>query len=297
MDLHLHTYYSDGSESPEDLVARAHSMGLQTIAITDHDGIGALPRGARAAEALGLHLVPGLEFSAELYLDDLADPTEIHTMHILGYFIDPAAPALARRMEDIIRKRNDRNDRICRAFEQKGILLKPEDLLNSSGGGFVGKRSFAEALVAKGLAGSVTEVFASEDLMGDPIIRSIHKEKTPARKAVELIHQAGGLAFLAHPFQLGYPGLVDAPEGFRQRLALVIARLKELGLDGLESYYPTHDPDMTRFLLDRADEQGLLSSIGSDDHGPGVRKVKKMGSFQVQADPARLAWVEERLRG
>jgi len=291
IDLHLHTHYSDGSESPEDLVARARKEGLRTIAVTDHDGIDGVPAAVKAGDALGLRVVPGLEFSAEWVLESSGANGEIHTLHILGYGIDLKNDLLDQKMQKIRNSRADRNLRLRHAFLEKGISVGQDVLESYSPGGFVGKRSFAETFVKMGLASSLEEAFASERLMGDPLIRSIRKVKTSAEEAIRIIHAAGGKAFLAHPFQLSYPSLARDPGGFSDRLALVVRALGDLGLDGVECYYPTHDADRTAYALALADRNGMMVSIGSDDHGPNVRKVKKIHSFQVEADLRRLRWV------
>ena len=292
IDLHLHTHYSDGTESPEELVERAYREGLRTIAITDHDGIDGVPGALRAAASLGIRVIPGLEFSAEWEREDLSGEKEKHTIHVLGYGIDLESKALQDKMAQIRKSRAERNEKLYRAFLEKGIELGQEELEADSPGRFVGKRAFAATFVRKGLAESIEEAFASAHLMDDPLIRSIRKEKTSAGEAIGIIHQAGGKAFLAHPFQLGYPSLITDPDGFRARLALVVRRLQALGLDGLECYYPTHDRERTDFLLTLADQNALLASIGSDDHGPQARKIKKIHAFQTEADPARLQWID-----
>ncbi len=291
IDLHLHTHYSDGSESPEDLVARAYREGLRTIAVTDHDGIDGVPGAIRAGEALGLRVIPGLEFSAEWLFESSAADGELHTIHILGYGIDLGNDLLKEKMQEIRSSRADRNRRLRHAFREKGISIGQRELESYSPGGFVGKRSFAETLIKMGLASSLEDAFASEHLMSDPRIRSIRKVKTSAEEAIRIIHAAGGKAFLAHPYQLSYPSLIRDPGGFSDRLALVTAALRQLGLDGLECYYPTHDADRTAYVLTLADRNGMLVSIGSDDHGPNARKIKKIRSFQVEADPRRLSWI------
>lgn len=293
VDLHLHTNYSDGTENPGELVERAWREGLRTIAVTDHDGIGGLQEAACAAQALGIRVIPGLEFSVELLSGDLPEGPELHTMHILGYGIDPRSRPLLDKMEEILRNRAERNARLCRAFREKGIDIRPEELTAGSPGGFAGKRTFAALFLEKGLAESMEEAFTSERLMDDPLIRSIHKEKTSAGEAIRIIGQAGGKAFLAHPFQLGYPSLILDPSGFRSRLASIVRELSSLGLDGLECYYPTHDQGMTDFLLDLADRNGLLVSVGSDDHGPHARKIKKIHALQTEVDLGRLDWIDK----
>ena len=190
IDLHLHTHYSDGSESPEDLVARARKEGLRTIAVTDHDGIDGVPAAVKAGDALGLRVVPGLEFSAEWVLESSGANGEIHTLHILGYGIDLKNDLLDQKMQKIRNSRADRNLRLRHAFLEKGISVGQDVLESYSPGGFVGKRSFAETFVKMGLASSLEEAFASERLMGDPLIRSYAKSR-PLRKS-DPDHSCGG---------------------------------------------------------------------------------------------------------
>lgn len=292
IDLHLHTNYSDGIESPEEIVRRAHRMGLQTIAITDHDGIGAVELARAEGEKCGIKVISGIEFSTTfLYPDDI-DDGEVHYLHILGYGIDLENQNLKLKMADLIKKRMLRNKEMQHAFSESGIFITDEELKENSPSGYVGKASFARAFVKKGLAKRPEEAFSSENLMKRPCIRAIAKKETSAQEAIKIIHEAGGKSFLAHPLQLFYPSLRSAPEGFRKRLTSILEQLKDHGLDGLECYYPTHDPAQTAYLLALADQIGLLVSIGSDDHGPNVRKVKKMRSFMVPAEASRLNWVE-----
>jgi 3',5'-nucleoside bisphosphate phosphatase len=293
IDLHLHTNYSDGTLSPLQVVKRAKDCGLNIIAITDHDGIGGVQEAREEGERLGIRVISGVEFSTEFFYapDDL--PPEGHSMHMLGYNIDLKDAVLSHKMEEILQNRKDRNQRMLFALTQKGLQISEEELTDDSPSGYVGKITFARALAGKGWAEDPYEAMKSRTLLQAPDIKSIRKSKVNAAEAIKIIHQAGGVAFLAHPFQLDYPSLFDAPQGFRQRLAAVINRLKAAGLDGLEAYYPTHDPEQTEFLLDLADRNALLVSIGSDDHGPMTRKIKKIHSFQVEADLKRLAWITE----
>jgi predicted metal-dependent phosphoesterase TrpH len=293
IDLHLHTHYSDGLESPEELVARASRSGLRTIAVTDHDGIGGVQAAVDAGAGPGIRVIPGIEFSAEWIGGEAFGVEEAHTIHVLGYGIDLDSTTLTGKMREMLNNRAKRNEKLRRVFRKKDIDLSSSDLQEDSRGGFVGRRSFAAALVRKGYAASIEEAFSSGHLMGDPSVRAIRKEKINAEEAIRIIHAAGGKAFFAHPFQLEYPSLGQNQEGLRERLSYVVRSLAALGLDGLECYYPTHDQDETEFLLALADECGLLVSIGSDDHGPGARTVKRMHSFQVEVDVNRLRWIDE----
>ena len=291
IDLHLHTNYSDGIQSPQDVVRRAKSCGLDVIAITDHDGIGGVKSAQEEGQRIGVRVISGVELSAEFSYAAFDSASEMHEMHILGYNMKLDSLALSDKMEDILRRRRDRNERLRSAFMEKGITISEDELKRHSPSGYVGKVSFARALAGKGFASDIREAFTSKKLLQAPEIKSIRKVKTAAGEAINMIHQAGGLAFLAHPFQLSYASLTDDPQLFRERLALILAELKILGLDGLECYYPTHDQEQTDFLLRLADLNGFLVSIGSDDHGPDVRKIKKIHSLQVEADLKRLEWI------
>lgn len=293
IDLHLHTNYSDGVESPEEMVRRAQRLGLKTIAITDHDGIGGVVRARLEGEKIGVKVVSGLEFSTTLFFPNDSFDGEEHHIHMLGYGIDLKNQCLTLKMTDLIQKRMLRNKKMQNVFAESGIVFTDEELKENSPSGYVGKVSFARVLLEKGYTKSFEEAFLSEKFMRSPSIRVIRKEKTEAQEAIRIIHEAGGKAFFAHPFQLSYPSLMEDGKGFSARLFLVLKQLKEDGLDGLECYYPTHDQAQTDCLLALADQIGLLVSVGSDDHGPGVRKIKEMNSFQVSVDAKRLEWIKE----
>lgn len=292
IDLHLHTNRSDGEEDPSALVARAHASGLRTIAVTDHDGTDGVEEAIEAGMRLGMRVIPGVELSTR-WTDAAHESGEVeYTMHLLGYGIDIHHDALAGRIGYVLAKRAERNERLRRALQDLGVSVPEAVLARHAAGEFVGRRTFAAALVELGYVKSADEAFASAELLGHPEIRSIKKEKICAEEAIALLHDAGGKVFLAHPFQTGFSPKERHPDGVLQALLAIIPRFAEMGLDGIEAYYPTHDEEGTNFLLQLADDYGLLVSIGSDDHGPCAREVKRIGSFQAQIDTGRLAWVE-----
>jgi predicted metal-dependent phosphoesterase TrpH len=278
IDLHLHTNYSDGIESPQEIVRRARRLGLKKIAITDHDGIGGVELARAEGEKIGVKVISGLEFSTTFFYPSDSLDGEEHYMHILGYGIDLANRHLTLKMKDLIEKRTMRNKKMQRAFSESGIPITDEELTENSPSGYVGKVSFARVFVKKGLISRPEEAFSSENLMRSPFIRAIRKDKTQAQEAIKIIHEAGGKAFVAHPFQLFYSSMTKNPESYRKRLYSVLEQLKFYGLDGLECYYPTHDQEQTDYLISLADKLGLLVSVGSDDHGPNVRKIKKINN-------------------
>ncbi|NCB41230.1 MAG: PHP domain-containing protein [Clostridia bacterium] len=292
IDLHIHTNFSDGIESPERTVRRAQSVGLRTIAITDHDGVGGVKLACAEGEKVGVKVISGVEFSATFFYPPSSLDGEDYSVHILGYGIDLENQVLTLKMKDLMEKRASRNKKMQEAFSASGIALTQQELMEDSPSGYVGKASFARAFVKKGLVQSPEEAFLLETLMENPSIKAIRKDKTQAEEAIRIIHEAGGKAFLAHPFQLSYKTLSNDPKGLNEKIFLALQHLKKCGLDGVECYYPTHDQEKTDYLISLADQIGLLVSVGSDDHGPNVRKIKKMHSFRTDIDLNRLKWIE-----
>ena len=295
-DLHLHTYYSDGKESPSVVVRRAKKAGLDVIAITDHDGMGGVEEAVEEGKRIGVQVVRGVEFSAEYAKDVPGFEGCTHYMHILGYGMDPADPELKAVLDYIQERRVWRNEKLRQVFEELGYPMTMEELKAHSINGFVGKVSFARILAERGFCRDPHEAFRSPQLLAHPKIKAVHRYKISAQEAIRVINKAGGKAFFAHPFQLSFRPAREEPEDvYRRRQEAVISSLKELGLAGIECWYPTHTPEQTAYLLGLAERLGMLVSKGSDDHGENARPVKKMGNFSTEADLSMLKWVEEYL--
>lgn len=289
-DMHLHSYYSDGADSPAKLVWRAKAAGIDVISITDHDGMDGVEEGVAAGRDLGIGVVRGVEFSCR-YSGSFGEWDEVH---ILGYGMDPSNEPLRDLLAFIREKRVERNVALREKFVELGYPMSREELMVYSENGFVGKVSFAKLLVERGVARSVDEVFKSEELLRHPEVRKIRKYKLPAEDAITAIKDAGGIAILAHPFEFpARRGERSDGEAFRTTLRLLVDKLAETGLVGIECYYPTHSEDQTDYLLGIARDVGLLVSKGSDDHGEGVRRSKLMGKYAVSADLSVLQWIED----
>ncbi len=293
-DLHLHTYYSDGREAPAVVVQRAKKAGHDVIAITDHDGMDGVEEAVEEGKRLGIHVVRGVEFSAEH-----ADPVPgfegcSHFMHILGYGMDPENPDLKKALHYIQVRRETRNEKLRQVFTDMGYPMTMEQLKAHSINGFVGKVSFARLLTDMGASRDPWEAFRSPELLSHPRIKAVHRYKISAAEAIRVINAAGGRAFFAHPFQLSFrPPREETDEVYRRRQRAVILALRDLGMAGIECWYPTHTPEQTAYLLAMAKEFGMLASRGSDDHGENARPIKKMGNFAVEADLSMLQWVED----
>lgn len=294
-DMHMHSFFSDGSQSPEEMVARAKAFGYSYCALTDHDGTGGVERALAEGKRIGIRVIRGIEFSSDYTAALPGFPVNRYYMHILGYDFDPANKALKEALEYIRHRRFIRNEEVRKAFADRGIEISLEELDAYTPNDFVGKPSFARVLISRGLVSSIDEAFSDERYLGASEIRAIRKDKISAPDAISLIRDAGGLTFFAHPYQLSYrsTGDNDTEDIYRQKLSLVVAGLAALGMRGIEACYPTHSPDQRDFAIDLAKANGLLVSRGSDDHGLGVRPVKKMGNFKAEIDSSLLAWVTE----
>lgn len=258
-DLHLHTIFSDGTYSPEELALRAREQGLGIVALTDHDTAEGCPRMAAACRAQGLEFITGTELTCEL---------EGHELHLLGYFIDPANPPLGRAMRQFQAVRQQRIREMVRQLNALNIPLTAESVLDLANCQSPGRPHVARALVEGGVCRTVDEAFERFLKRGRP--GWVPKFKIGAEDAIGLIHGAGGLAALAHP------GL--------NRSDHLIPRLIEAGLDGLECFHSKHGPGVTRQYLGLAAQWGLLVTGGSDCHGltkgaPLIGTVKLAGEY------------------
>ena len=295
-DLHLHTWYSDGRDAPAVVVQRAKAHGIDVMAITDHDGMGGVEEAVAEGKRLGVQVVRGVEFSAEYAEDVPGFEGCTHYMHILGYGMDPEDPGLKEALDFIRERRVWRNEQLRQVLAGLGWPMTMEELKAHSINGFVGKISFARVLAERGACAHPYDAFRDANLLANPQVKAVHRYKIPAADAIRVISGAGGRAFFAHPFQLSFkPGREEPDAVYRQRQEAVIRALRDLGMAGIECWYPTHTAEETAYLLDLAKRLGMLVSRGSDDHGENARPVKIMGNYAVEADLYMLQWVEEYL--
>lgn len=247
-DLHTHTFFSDGTTSPEDNVAQALAVGLSGLAVTDHDTTAALDRARAAAEGTALEVVPGVEFSAEL---------EGGSVHVLGYWIDPADPTLSTEMERVRAQRDRRAADMVERLNALGIPVTLEGVRAHAGQAPIGRPHIAAAVVDTGAARDVDEVFSTWLYDGGPAY--VPKYAVTPQRAVGLIRGAGGVAVLAHPGLYGRDGHgIDEP-------ALDV--MVEAGMAGLEVDHPAHPPATRLHYRDLARHHGLVTVAGSDFHG------------------------------
>jgi predicted metal-dependent phosphoesterase TrpH len=249
VDLHVHTTASDGLVAPAGIVRAALDLGLRVISITDHDSVEGVAGAIDAARGTALEVLPGVELSVRA--DDGAD------VHLLGYLIDHTDPFLLQALERLRAARFDRAAAMVGALAGAGHRVGLDAVLGHAAGGAVGRVHVARALVEAGSVTDVEQAFA--ELIGRNGPFYVHKASFSAREALALIHDAGGVAVLAHP---GVTGEGD------------VVRLVDLGLDGIEAYHAEHTPAQRAHFASVAKRFGLVTTGGSDFHGPGMRSAR-----------------------
>src|SRR5205809_472232 len=216
VDLHCHSIASDGTMTPAEVVRLAADSGLSALSLTDHDTIAGIDEASAEAKRLGIDFLPGIEISS-------AYPRP-GTMHLLGYGIDPHSPDLTAMTRRLVTARDERNIRVVEALQQQGVAITMDEVLTISGGGVTGRPHIAQVLMRKGYVSSIRDAF--NKYLGQSGSTYFDKEQLSPRRAIEMIRQAGGIAVLAHPVQLG-------KENYAQ-LENAIKELVDLGLGGVE---------------------------------------------------------------
>ncbi len=268
-DLHTHSTASDGQYRPSALVQLAKKRGLEVLALTDHDTVDGLGEAVRTGNALGLRVIRGIEFSAQEY----------HTFHILGYDIDPAAPALAALCQDMKASRDERSLRIIAFLREKGVEIPLAEVEDLAGGKIVGRPHFAQVLVRHGFVASSREAF-DRYLDTEEFHLHVERPKPPVRTCIEIIKAAGGMASLAHPYQIR---IGDA------ELEALVRELAGYGLDAIECFYPRHSAAQEAFYLRLTEQFGLHATGGSDFHGERVKPDIALAAIKLD-----LEWLWDR---
>lgn len=265
VDLHTHSIYSDGTESPKELVELAVSANIHALAITDHDTMEGCREAQTAGKQYDIHIVPGLEVSC------------IHgpfSLHILGYGIDPEDDTLVEKLQLLQDGRRERNRKILSRLAELGIEIPEHELLTSSVCGQAGRPHIARLLVEKNIVNGMDHAFRLYLAKGKPAYAE--RFSFSAAETIEFIHDAGGVAVLAHP------GALDPAMRIQPRL---IRELVQRKLDGLEVYHPTHSKKTQKKLRNLADRYNLLQTGGSDYHGGNRRSEGLAGGKENICPP------------
>lgn len=258
-DLHMHTTYSDGKLTPEELIAAAKAAGLRYIAITDHDTVDGVAHlyENNYLPCKGIRIIPGLEFSAH-------HPTQ--EIHILGYNIDIYNREIVDKLNDVSEARWTRFSEMVEKLQKLGYDIRETDVLTVAGASkSISRSHIGRVLVKKGYFPTVRDAFSELLQKGKPAY--VPHYRLEVGEIIELIHQAGGMAVLAHPKLIFDDAIVE--------------NICQQGIDGMECFYPQHDETDTKKYLEMAERYHLKPSGGSDFHGFPTRFPTEVGVFTV----------------
>lgn len=246
IDLHMHTTFSDGTSTPEQLVSMVRESRLAAFAITDHDTLQGYQAALRVLTDDDPELVPGVELSVTIENGD---------MHILAYLVDPDNAKLQKTLDGFRQHRDERGKAMVDKLNALGIEVTYEDVDKQADGAVVGRPHVARAIHARGNTRYYEEAF--ERYIGYDGPAYVPKSNFTPAQAIDLIHEAGGLAVLAHP-------AIDNKEKY-------IEMLIDLGLDGIEVYHSFHNQSHIDRYKHLAQRYRLLPTGGSDFHGSNGR--------------------------
>ena len=262
IDLHTHTTASDGRCTPGELVARAAAAGVTVLSVTDHDTVAGCEAAAGACEAADIEFVPGIEITA---VRDEAD------VHVLGYFIDPRSSALRVFLTEQRQRRFDRVGRMIARLARLGLRLDADAILRPAVDDptrAVGRPWIARALVAAGYVQTTNEAFTSWLSRGRPGF--VPREGAAPDNVIARIHDAGGLASMAHPGLIGRDNWIPG--------------LAASGLDAIEAFHTDHDADAIARYRAMAQRLTLAVSGGSDYHGDESHGAAHPGNVSLPRD-------------
>lgn len=260
VDLHCHSTYSDGTMKPERLLRYAKELGVEVLALTDHDTVKGIDD--FLSHDTDVIRVPGVEISVD----------EKGTFHLVGLFIDHKDSALRTSLDKLITARRERNEKMFKKLS--GIIgeeVREEDISDGNEGE-IGRPHIAQFLLNKRVVLSRQEAFDKYLAKGRPVY--VEKFKMTFEAANKMIQDAGGISILAHPLELKLN---------RDEYPAYLAGLKERGLDGIEVYCSSNEPADAEFFRKIADDNGLQISAGSDYHGEnkaGIMPGSGKGAFE-----------------
>lgn len=257
IDLHLHTTFSDGSLSPEAVVAEAAERDVRLIAITDHDELDGIVPAQVAGRPLGVEVMCGVEINTTVGREEV---------HILGYGFPVDSPVLREGLQQLRAARLERAQLMLERLRKLGYPLDAQRVLAISGSGSIGRPHIARALLQEGYVTSVRDAF--DRLLGQRCPAYIPRAQYRPEMAIALIRRSDGFAVLAHPGKLGDP-------------IRIIQQMVNAGLQGMEVYHSDHSSAVTTRMLQLANRYGLIITGGSDSHGPGVARTVSIGAVPV----------------
>jgi predicted metal-dependent phosphoesterase TrpH len=251
IDLHTHSSVSDGTDTPAQLVAKARDVGLDVVGLTDHDTFDGLDEAVAAGERLGVQVVRGMELSCS---------RRSSSVHVLAYGADPASPELAVEMALVRDGRLGRLDGVLAKLAALGVPVSEAEVMAQVGDSpSVGRPHIADALIKAGHVGDRQEAF--DRFLADGGPAHVPRYTIELERGIDLIHQAGGVAVIAHPWGRGREHLLPPK--------VLHTLVDDHQLDGIEVDHQDHDVEIRRKLRRLADSLDLLATGSSDYHGTG----------------------------
>ncbi|GAB2479829.1 PHP domain-containing protein [Luteococcus sediminum] len=278
IDLHTHSVVSDGTDTPTRLVLKAQEVGLDVIALTDHDTFDGIPEAIEAGKRIGVKVISGIEMSTQL---------DGRSVHLLGYGCDPFHRPLVAELAKIRVARTGRLKAFAERMTELGMPLGVDDIITAAGASpSIGRPHVADAMVAKGYVEHRDEAFDKwlrEDMPG-----YVPRYACELGAAIDLIHDAHGIAVLAHPWGRGNEKVLTS--------AVIERLVREHSLDGIEVDHPDHDERARELLFALGGRLGLIRTGSSDYHGLGKRN-NELGCENTRDTALREMQRRIRLRG
>lgn len=274
VDLHIHTNHSDGRQSPEEVIDMALELNLKAVALTDHDALSGIAPAVNYARGKPIEVVPAIELSTAVTDDDI---------HILGYFIDPEHEQLIATIRRFCSIRLERGQAMVDRLAALGMPIDYSEIIALAGTAPIGRPHVADAMVRHGYVESYDQAFQQYLGLGGPVY--VPKAKLRPAEAIELIHESGGVAVMAHP------GLTGEDE--------LIPDMVAAGLDGLEIFHPTHNRVDRKRYRRLAETYRLVCTGGSDAHN----RTGRYGGIGGEKVPyeyltaLRTSWEKRRASG
>lgn len=253
VDLHSHTNESDGTFTPLELIDLAKRIGLDAIAITDHDTFAGYEKALPVARASHFDLVRGIELNSRLELPEGGGQRYVH---LLAYFVsgEPSA-SFEKWLAEAQADRRDRNRRLVDSLNQRGVEITLREV-EARGRSLAARPHFARILVEKGYAHSIQDAF--DKYLGETAPTYVERESETTEDTIAILRSAGGIPVVAHPVRLSLTADVERE---------MLKKWKDAGLLGLEVFHSDHSPKLQAHYHRLADELDLLPTGGSDFHG------------------------------
>lgn len=264
-DLHVHTTFSDGSLTPHEVVKWASNKNIYAISITDHDTIEGLQYAMESAKLFDVLIVPGIELSCTF---------EDEEIHLLGYFFDPLNSNLLEVLGLLKHSRETRGEKIIEKLNRLGLNMTLHEVYEIAGKGVIGRPHIAKAMIDRKYVNSVQEAFDKYLDRNKPAY--VDRYRLSLKEGVNLIHEAGGAAVIAHP------GLIKNEGIFYKALNLEI--------DGVEIIHSKHSSEGTLKYEHIANENNLITTGGSDFHGDFIDDVPVLGDYFIDYSHVELLY-------